>query len=103
MNISILGTLHFFKNVYPPTGTKVVCTPQVFSMSFDTEGRCYKFTGGYSVDRTIGNCGGLGGLFGMIHSVGGILGFTEGKPYKPSLEWEAYSKRIPEIQRAWKI
>ena len=28
-------------------------------------------SGGYSVDRTVGNTGGLGGLFGILHAVGG--------------------------------
>jgi len=95
------GTLKFGAKHYPPTGKEVVCTPQVLSMSFDREGRCYKFTGGYSVDRTAGNCDGLGGVFGMIHSIGGSLPFPEGKPWKPSLEWEAFAKHIPEIEKAW--
>ena len=94
------GTLTFFKNIYPPTGTKIVNTPQAFSMTFDTEGRCYRFTGGYSVDKSTGNCGGLGGLFGMIYCTGKNLPFPEGKPWKPSLEWEALSKRLPLIGKA---
>ena len=48
-----------------------------------------------------GNCDGLGGVFGMIHSIGGSLPFPEGKPWKPSLEWEAFAKHIPEIEKAW--
>jgi len=96
------GTLKFGSQEFPPTGKEVVCSPQVFSMSFDQEGRCYKFTGGYCVDRTTGNCGGLGGLFGIIHSVGGSLPFPEGKPWRPSLEWEIFSKRVPELLKWWK-
>ena len=30
----------------------------------------YIFLGGYSVDRTVGNTGGLGGLFGILQAVG---------------------------------
>ena len=56
-----------------PSGTSVVSVPQVLSMSFNREGECYKLTGGYSVDRTVGNTGGLGGVFGLIHAIGGML------------------------------
>lgn len=96
------GDLKFGAKIFPATGKQVVNTPQLLSMSFDREGRCYKFTGGYSIDRTVGNCGGLGGVLGIIYSVGGSLPFPEAKPWKPSLEWEAYSKRIPEIGKEWK-
>jgi len=95
------GSLKFGRKEFKPTGKEVVITPQCLSMSFDKEGRCYKFTGGYSIDRTTGNCGGLGGLFGIIHSIGAALPFPEAKPWKPSLEWEAFSKRIPEIGKVW--
>jgi len=95
------GPLKFGKKEFPPTGKEVVNTPQVLSMCFDEEGRCYKFTGGYSIDRTIGNCGGLGGVFGVIHSLGGSLPFPEAKPWKPSLEWEALAKRLPEAWYEW--
>jgi len=94
------GALKFGSVVYPPTNKTVIHTPQVFSVTFDDEGRVSKFTGGYSVDRTIGNAGGLGGLFGIIHAIGGSLPFPEGKPWKPSLQWEAF-KRIPEIGKEW--
>ncbi len=95
------GELTFGANVFPPTGKEVVNTPQILSMSFDAEGRVYKFTGGYSIDRTVGNCGGLGGVFGIIHSLGGTLPFPESKPWRPSLEWEAFAKHVPEISKQW--
>lgn len=96
------GTLKFGSQHFAPTGKEIVNTPQVLSMSFDNEGRCYKFTGGYSIDRTVGNCGGLGGVFGIIHALGGSLPFPESKPWIPSLEWEALGKHIPEIGKEWK-
>ena len=65
------GVLHFGAMKMKPTGTSVVIPPQVLSMSFNKEGECYKLTGGYSVDRTVGNTGGLGGVFGLIHAIGG--------------------------------
>ena len=81
------GVLKFGSSVYQPTGKEVVNTPQVLSFSFDREGRCYKFTGGYSIDKTIGNCGGLGGVLGIIHAVKpGSIPFPEAKPWKASLE-----------------
>jgi len=96
------GVLKFGKNVYEPTGKEVINTPQVLSMSFDHDGRCYKFTGGYSIDKTIGNCGGLGGVLGIIHSVSpGSIPMPEAKPWKPSLEWEAFAKHIPEALFHW--
>jgi len=96
------GVLKFGKSVYQPTGKEVVNTPQVLSFSFDKEGRCYKFTGGYSIDKTIGNCGGLGGVLGIIHAIKpGSIPFPEAKPWKPSLQWEAFAKHIPEISFHW--
>jgi len=97
------GTLNFGSMKFPATGIDVVNTPQMFSYSFDEEGRAYKFTGGYPIDRTVGNCGGLGGLFGIIHAIGGSLPIgPEGNPWKPSLQWEAWVKRFPLISREWK-
>ena len=66
------GVLNFGSMKMQPTGRTVVSPPQVLSMSFNTEGLCYKLTGGYSVDRTVGNTGGLGGVFGLIHAIGGM-------------------------------
>ena len=59
-------------------------------------------TGGYCVDRTCGDTGGLGGLFGVIHALGGSLPFPEGKPWKPSLSWLAFSKHVPQLIDDWK-
>eukprot|EP00092_Neocalanus_flemingeri_P013719 GFUD01014797.1.p1 GENE.GFUD01014797.1~~GFUD01014797.1.p1 ORF type:complete len:269 (+),score=70.46 GFUD01014797.1:48-854(+) len=96
------GELVFGAMKMKPTGTTVVSPPQVLSMSFNREGECYKLTGGYSVDRTVGNTGGLGGIFGLIHAIGGSLPFPEGKPWKPSLRWEAFSIHVPAIMNIWK-
>lgn len=74
---------------------------QVLSVSFDAEGKVYKLTGGYCVDRSSGDTGGLGGLFGIIHALGGSLPFPEGRPWRPSLEWEAGAKRLPQVQKEW--
>jgi len=98
------GLLQFGKIKIEPTFKTVDITPQVFSASFDKKGKCYKFTGGYSVDRTAGNCDGLGGLFGIIHCIKpNSLPFPEGKPWIPSLEWETMVKRVPQITEDWNI
>ena len=44
--------------------------PQCFSFSFNEKGQVYKMTGGYCVDRTVGDTKGLGGLFGVLEALG---------------------------------
>jgi len=97
-----LGTLQFGPSAFPATGKKINLPPQCFSMSFDEAGRCYKLTGGYSVDRSVGDTKGLGGMFGIITSLGGSLPFAEGRPWKRSLLWEALALRAPQIAMDWK-
>eukprot|EP00088_Acartia_fossae_P049141 TRINITY_DN5392_c0_g1_i6.p1 TRINITY_DN5392_c0_g1~~TRINITY_DN5392_c0_g1_i6.p1 ORF type:complete len:272 (-),score=34.86 TRINITY_DN5392_c0_g1_i6:121-936(-) len=96
------GDIKFGPKVIAPTGKTVVTPPQMLSFSFNDAGQCYKFTGGYSVDKTIGNTEGLGGLFGILHALGHTLPFHEGHPWKPSLSWEAYAKHFPKLQELWK-
>jgi len=87
----------------PPTQKTVVHTPQAFSVSYDQEGRVYKFTGGYPVDKTVGNAGGLGGVLGIIYALGGKLPLgPEARPWKPSMQWEAYGRRLGQLQKEWK-
>jgi len=97
------GTLKFGKLQMPPSQKTVVHTPQAFSVSYDQEGRVYKFTGGYPVDKTVGNAGGLGGVLGIIYALGGKLPLgPEARPWKPSLQWEAYGRRLGQLQKEWK-
>jgi len=96
------GVLLFGAMKIQPTGKTVVGPPQVLSMSFNTEGLCYKFTGGYSVDRTVGNTGGLGGVFGLIHAIGGSLPFPEGQPWQPSLNYELFNNHVPSLAKIWR-
>jgi len=97
-----LGTLKFGPGGYPATGKKICLPPQRFSMSFDEEGKCYKLTGGYCVDRAVGDTKGLGGMFGIITALGGSIPLPEGRPWKRSLMWEALSLRVPQIVDDWK-
>jgi len=96
------GVFKFGSMNIEPSGKQVVRTPQVMSMSFNREGEVYKLTGGYTVDKTVGNTGGLGGVFGIIHAIGGNLPFPEGKPWKPSMTWDAFIYHVPAIMSIWK-
>jgi len=71
-------------NIIKPTNRLVQWPVQAQSMLFDEEGRCYQLTVGYSCDRQIGNTGGLGAVFGLLHAVGYTLPIAEGRPWKPS-------------------
>lgn len=59
------GTLKLGDKVYPPTGKRWVSPPECGSMQFDEEGKCVSVTGGYIMDRRLGNTNGLGGIFGV--------------------------------------
>jgi len=98
-----LGTLCFGPSKFPPTGKRICLPPQCFSMSFDADGMCYKLTGGYNVDRSVGDTKGLGGMFGIVTGLGLMkLPFPEGRPWKRSLLWEAFTLRVPQIIDDWK-
>jgi len=99
-----LGTLNFGPSKFAATGKRICLPPQCFSMSFNAEGKCYKLTGGYNVDRSAGIATeGLGGMFGIVHGLRLMkLPFPEGRPWKRSLMWEALSLRVPQIVDDWK-
>jgi len=97
-----LGTLKIGPSGYPATGKKICLPPQCFSMSFDEDNRCYKLTGGYCVDRSVGDSNGLGGMFGIVNALGGSLPLPEARPWKRSLMWEALTLRAPQIAMDWK-
>ena len=61
------------------------------SFTFDEFGKVTKFTGGYVMDKTLGNTGGLGGVFGLFYGIGKPLPFPEAKPWKPSLQFRFFS------------
>ena len=43
-----------------------------------------KYTIGHVMERSIGNTGGLGGIFGPAYALGRPLPFREARPWKPS-------------------
>lgn len=59
------STLTIGDIVYPPTGKVWESPPECGSMQFNKEGKCVSLTGGYIMDRRMGNTNGLGGVFGI--------------------------------------
>lgn len=53
-------------------------------LTFNEEGKVTRYTGGYVMDRTLGNTRGLGGLFGSLYTIGKGFPFPEGRPWSPS-------------------
>jgi hypothetical protein len=75
------------------TGTMVVNPPQVCSITIDhSTGLISKYTIGYVVDRTVGNTGGLGGLYGILYALGRPLPFPEANPWKKSIQYDLFQK-----------
>ena len=61
-----------------------------------------KFTIGAVMDRSVGNTGGLGGLFGPLYAIGKGLPFREARPWKPSKGYRAFmfiSKIAAKLQK----
>ena len=67
-----------------PTGKAFRTPPQACSLKFNAEGKVVKYTIGHVMERSIGNTGGLGGIFGPAYAIGKPLPFPEAKPWKPS-------------------
>ena len=61
-----------------------VTPPQACSVTIDASGKVSKYTIGHVMDRSVGNTGGLGGIFGPLVAIGKPLPFPEARPYKPS-------------------
>ena len=74
----------------PPTFKIVNCPPQMCSLKFNQDGKVILYTGGYVMDKTIGNTGGLGGLFGILYSIGRPLPFPEANPPKKSWQLQIF-------------
>lgn len=67
-----------------PTGKSFMTPPQACSLKFNEEGEAIKYTIGHVMERSLGNTGGLGGIFGPAYAIGKPLPFPEAQPYKPS-------------------
>ena len=75
---------------FEATGTRVECPPQALSMTFNAEGKVTKITVGVVMDRTLGNTGGLGGVFGLFNAIGSPLPFPEARPWKMSKRYRLF-------------
>lgn len=73
------------------TNKIVNCPPQSISLTFDQDGKVILYTGGYVMDKTIGNTGGLGGVFGILYAIGKPLPFPEAQPYRKSFKFSLCS------------
>jgi hypothetical protein len=75
------------------TGRTVENPPQVCSLTIDHEtGLITKYTIGYVTDRSVGNTGGLGGLYGILYAIGKPLPFPEAQPWKKSWRYGFFQK-----------
>jgi len=77
---------------FEPTGETFLLTPQVSSLIFNRDGKVSSATAGYPVDRLVGDCGGLGGAFGIVYAIApGFLPFPEAQPMKRSWQFKLFS------------
>merc|ERR1740139_1991810 len=75
------------------TGKMVINPPQVCSITIDhSTGLISKYTIGYVVNRTVGNTGGLGGLYGILYALGRPLPFPEANPWQKSFQYDIFQK-----------
>lgn len=57
----------------PPTGKTFQNPPEAASLTFDDDGFCTRLTAGVAMDPTLGNTGGLGGVYGIFYGIGSPL------------------------------
>lgn len=75
------GPLKFGSSTYPATGKTVLSAPEAISYTFNADGKCTSYTGGYQMDRRVGNTQKMGAIFGVLAAIGvpvpapGSLGF----------------------------
>ena len=79
------GDLKFAGKTYEGTGKKIQGAPECCSYTFDDNLLVTSFTGGYVMDRRVGNTGGMGALFGILHAIGAPV------PRPGSLMWNILS------------
>lgn len=80
------------------TFKKIDCPPQMNSLTFNADGKVTKYTGGYVMDKTIGNTGGLGGLFGILYAIEQPLPFPEAQPYRKSFMFRFFEFQLNIIE-----
>ena len=84
--------VHSGDGIFGKATQKLVdCPPQMNSLKFNEQGKVVQYTGGYVMDKTVGNTGGLGGVFGILYAIGKPLPFPEAQPYRKSLLFRLFS------------
>lgn len=74
------GELRLRSETLPPNGVRMVCPPEAISMTFDSQsGKLVKLCSGFTMDRLVGNTGGLCGVTAAATIAGA-----------PPSEWEIY-------------
>ena len=59
--------LYIVSQEYPGTGNRIEAAPECVSVVFDEKsGLCTKMTGGFCIDRGVGNTGPAGGIWGVM-------------------------------------
>jgi len=76
---------------FKPTNIRIQAPPQACSMIFNEQGQVTQQTIGYVMDKTLGNTGGLGGVFGIFYAIGSPLPFPEAKPAGLSFRYRAFN------------
>ncbi len=78
------GELRLRSETLPPNGVRMVCPPESISMTFDENtGKLTKLCSGFTMDRLVGNTGGLCGVMAAATVAG-----------SPPPEWEVYPPQI---------
>ena len=75
------GELRFGSKAIKATGRSVQGAPECNSYTFNAAGEATSFTGGYVIDRRVGNTKGLGAVFGILAAIGAPV------PRPGSLGW----------------
>jgi len=74
------GELRLRSETMPPNGVRMVCPPEAISMTFDSAtGKLVQLCSGFTMDRLVGNTGGLCGVMAAATVAGA-----------PPSEWELY-------------
>ena len=64
-----------------PTNKRVVSHPEAVSFTFDDDGFCTRLTDAAIMDPSLGNAGGLGGVYGLLYGSGSPLVDTSTRPW----------------------
>jgi len=70
----------------PPTGKRFESPPEAASLTFDDDGFCTRLTGGAVMDSSLGNTGGLGGVYGIFYGIGSPLPDIVSRPIPEIIE-----------------